>query len=73
MSAANTQSEVRRRDEEIAKLKTKLAQARAEADAVYDGLAYDGYLESEIRTLREFIDDVRLGIRDLSEYRDICG
>ena len=26
----------------------------------------------DARTLREFIEDVRLGIRDLSEYEDIC-
>jgi hypothetical protein len=29
--------------------------------------------ENEAKTLREFIQDVRLGIRDLSELEDICG
>jgi hypothetical protein len=30
-------------------------------------------LQDEIATLREFIEDVRLGIRDLDEYEAICG
>lgn len=30
------------------------------------------WLRAEIRTLREFIADVRLGIRDLDEYEAIC-
>lgn len=32
----------------------------------------DEQLQREITTLRDFINDVRLGIRDLSEYEAIC-
>jgi hypothetical protein len=58
-----------------ARLQAKVRQLEAKLD---DG-AYEiaGLLDDpavgEARTLREFIEDLRLGIRDLSEYEDICG
>jgi hypothetical protein len=57
-----------------AQLHAKVQQLNAELEEWTDEV--EPFLDDpagEARTLREFIEDVRLGIRDLSEYEDICG
>jgi hypothetical protein len=46
---------------------------RIELEGYQIALSDDECLKCEIKTLRDFIADVRLGLRDLSEYEDICG
>lgn len=65
-------------DEEIANLKRQLGALEAECGALSDELEYErvlgapNYPKDEIKVLREFIEDVRLGIRGLDEYEMIC-
>jgi hypothetical protein len=51
----------------VRQLQRESAECTEAIERLFDDPADDA------RTLREFIEDVRLGIRDLSEYEDICG
>jgi hypothetical protein len=57
-----------------ARLHAKIRQLNAELEGWTDEVGpFVDDPTGEACTLREFIDDVRRGIRDLSEYEDICG
>lgn len=67
-------------EREVEELGRELAEARADASEALDAL--EGYqiagleddaLNDEVKGLREFFEDVQRGIRDLSEYDDVCG
>lgn len=53
-------------------LKRELAETRDELEGYQMALGDDEYLKTEIATFRGFIADVRHGIRDLSEYEEVC-
>jgi hypothetical protein len=54
-------------------LEADLQSSERELEAYQVALGDDEDLRDEIKGLRGFIADVRLGIRDLSEYEDVCG
>jgi hypothetical protein len=58
--------------DEIAELKVELASANYELETYERVIGDDTVLHDEIKLLREFIEDVRLGIRDLDEYGAVC-
>lgn len=65
---------------DAAKLKQALADASADLEAAYmqidtyeQAIGDDEAYIAEIKQLREFIGDLRLGIRSLDEYEDVCG
>lgn len=60
-------------DAEIADLKHQITTLDEELGAWEQAGVEDVAVADEIKTLREFIADVQRGIRDLSEYEDVCG
>jgi hypothetical protein len=58
--------------EDVAKLEKRTEEAEGSAETYFMASQDDERLTREIKLLREFIADVRLGIRDLSEYDAIC-
>ena len=50
----------------------ELQEARYELEGYQLAIRDDEWMKHEIDALREFIADLRLGIRDLSEYEEVC-
>ena len=66
--------------ERIKALKDELDATQGEADLAFneaqtfERLAHEASWDADqLRAHREFIADVQRGIRDLSEYEDVCG
>lgn len=53
-------------------LATELNKTRLELEGYQIAGLNDQWMIQQLDTLREFIADVRLGIRDLSEYEEVC-
>jgi predicted RNase H-like nuclease (RuvC/YqgF family) len=66
------QAEVRDLEAENEALTAELEETRGTLEHYERAIQDDAALEFEIRGLREFIEDVRLGIRDLDEYERVC-
>lgn len=59
--------------EDVATLEGSRDEAERSAETYLMATQDDEYLRREITTLRDFIADVRFGVRDLDEYEAICG
>lgn len=59
-------------DKKICELKGELTSTQEELEAYQMAIADDEWHRREIATLHEFVADVRLGIRDLDEYEEVC-
>ena len=68
---AGLKAEIEKLEAELTDAELERDQARQELEGYQVALGDDEYLHREIKCLRDFIADVRLGIRDLSEYNAI--
>lgn len=64
---------IRELEDEVREVRADLLESEREAEMFMLACQGDERAEGELRGIREFFADVRRGIRDLSEYDDVCG